>query len=66
MFTAIVRRKLATDYGIRDIPQELLLYFVGKYRPRTEGQIAPEATCAFLVANEWQKGKSQPPIAEGK
>lgn len=48
---AAVRAKLATDYGIRDIPHELLVWMIQRhYFCRAE---CDAATCAFLVANEW-------------
>lgn len=34
MFTHHVRMTLATDYGIRDIPDELLQWFIRKERTR--------------------------------
>lgn len=59
MFTHIVRLKLARDYGIRDIPTELLEYFVLKKRGMLDSQtLAPEATVAFLIAADWQRGLS--------
>lgn len=57
MFTNAVRVKLARDYGIRDIPHELLEYFVVKRRASLRPDtIAPEATVAFLIASDWQRG----------
>lgn len=59
MFTTTVRTKLATDYGIRDIPHELLDWFIMKHKARlTTSTVSPEATVAFCIANEWQRGKS--------
>lgn len=56
MFTHRVREKLAQDYGIKCIPNELLVYLVAKHRK----QARDCATCAFLVANEWQRGLTVP------
>lgn len=59
MFTNSVRIKLARDYGIRDIPVELLEYFVAKKRGMLRADtVAPAATVAFLIANDWQRGLS--------
>lgn len=59
MFTNGVRMKLARDYGIRDIPAELLEYFVAKKRGTlATNVVAPVATVAFLIANDWQRGKT--------
>lgn len=54
MFTNQVRMKLASDYGIRDIPLELLIWFVQRYHANERWKHDP-ATIAFLVANEWQR-----------
>jgi hypothetical protein len=57
MLTHKVRRKLAQQYGIRDIPAELLDYFVSQRRQQlAPGTVAPAATIAFLIANAWQHG----------
>lgn len=57
MFTNTVRIKLARDYGIRDIPAELLEYFVAKKRGTLRPDVvAPAATVAFLIAADWQRG----------
>lgn len=53
MFTHSVRVALSRDYGIRDIPAELLDYFVRKHRPKWPQDAA---TVAFVIANDWQKG----------
>ena len=50
MFTHHVRLKLAADYGIRDIPNELLVDMVRQ--ARYSG--ADIATVAFIVASAWQ------------
>lgn len=56
----VVQRKLANDYGIRDIPAELLEYFVRCKRTRLGlSPVAPVAsTIAFLIACDWQRGKT--------
>lgn len=74
MFTHTVRLMLARDYGIRDIPSELLEWFIRKERARYEHptlcvdawcdcnklhfnlRTLDAPTCAFLVANAWQRG----------
>lgn len=56
MFTHRVRETLRVDYGIKCIPNELLLYLVAKHRRNARDT----ATCAFLVANEWQRGLTVP------
>lgn len=58
MFTQRVREKLAQDYGIKCIPNELLVYLVRKHRAKSDGD---QATVAFLVANEWQRGLTTSP-----
>ena len=54
MFTHRVREKLAQDYGIKCIPNELLLYLVRKHRAKLSNNDVP--TIAWAVANEWQRG----------
>jgi len=58
MIAATVRNKLATDYGIREIPHELLTWFIAK--ARAKGFCDP-STIAFVVANEWQRGLTTRP-----
>ena len=65
MFTTKVRNKLWLDYGIRDIPHELLDYLIRKERSKYEREatkLLDAPTCAFLVANVWQRGKKTPAI----
>lgn len=67
-YTVSVRNKLWLDYGIRDIPHELLEYLIRKEKAKYErlglGSVVnphcDAATCAFLVASIWQKGKTAP------
>jgi hypothetical protein len=72
-FLVSVRNKLWLDYGIRDIPSELLEYFVRKEKTKYERNINADdisfrawdaATCAFLVANTWQRGLTQKATSE--
>lgn len=56
-FTTLVQRTIARDYGIRDIPLELLLWLVAKHKARlAPSDRTPVSTVAFLVANDWQRG----------
>lgn len=63
MFTQRVRTKLREDFGIKSIPNDLLAYLVAKHKARYEleakrkGKCCDAATCAWLVANDWQKGE---------
>jgi len=57
MLTMTVRAYLRRDYGIRDIPCELLDYFVRKHRVAWPDDAA---TIAFVIANAWQAGLSRP------
>lgn len=56
MFTHTVRLTLARDYGIRDIPGELLEWFIHKERARYKADTLDAPTCAFFVACAWQRG----------
>lgn len=59
MFTQRVRDKLRKDYGIKNIPHEMLAWLVAKHKARYEadcGKNCDCATCAWLVANDYQKG----------
>ena len=63
MFTTLVRDKLATDYGIRDIPHDLLCDWCQRFRARYSDGIdrsydAVVSNVAFLVASRWQRGMS--------
>lgn len=59
MFLNRVRLKLARDYGIRDIPAELLEFFVTKKRAKLRRDVvAPAATVAFMIASDWQRAKT--------
>jgi len=50
---AAVIQKLATDYGLIDVPPELILHII---ETREHNWTASE--CAFIVANNWQRGLS--------
>ena len=59
--TSTIRHKLAQQYNIRDIPAELLDYFIFKYRQRfSPTTLALSSTIAFCIATEWQKGLTAP------
>lgn len=60
MFTTSVRNILARDYGIRDIPHDLLVWFVESRRAALIATVEPEIAVAQRIAADWQRGLTAP------
>lgn len=46
-----IQQKLASDYGLRYVPDSFVLFYIEKMKPITLG-----CEIASAIANDWQRG----------